>query len=401
MEDEGVLPDHTVLVEEDRIVAMGPVGDIQVPAHARVIDGAGRFLLPGLAEMHGHIPPPSEPAEEIEKTLFLYLANGITTVRGMLGWPGQLDLRDRANADELDAPNLYLAGPSFNGNSVNSPEEAAQRVRAQVEEGWDLLKVHPGLTLAEYDSMAIEAARQGIDFGGHVPAAVGLQHALDMGQLTFDHLDGYVEYLRAAGDDPRALNRIVQRTVDAGAWVVPTMVLWETLYGVHNLDEINQYPELAYVPTSARSSWERQYRQRLADPGFDPVASESWIADRMRVLRALHEAGAGILMGTDAPQQYSVPGFSLHREIRRMEEAGMTPHAVLKTGTVHVGTYFEAWDRFGMVAPGHRADLLLLEANPLDDLAHLQRRAGVMVRGRWIPEAAIQERLRQIAGSYR
>ena len=121
----------------------------------------------------------------------------------------------------------------------------------------------------------------------------------------------------------------------------------------------------------------------------------------MDVLAELNRAGAGILMGTDAPQQYSVPGFSLHREMERMVDAGMTPYEVLRSGTANVGSYFSAWDTFGLVAGGQRADLLLLTANPLEDVSNVARRAGVMVRGRWYPEDQIQERLAEIAESYR
>ncbi|MBO6574650.1 MAG: amidohydrolase family protein [Rhodothermales bacterium] len=402
MDAERLVPGQTVLIEGDRIVAVG--SDVQVPEGALVIDGSGQYLMPGLAEMHGHIPPPNQPAEEIEKTLFLYMANGITTVRGMLGYPGQLDLKAAANAGEIDAPTLYLAGPSFNGGSVNSPAQAADKVRRQVEEGWDLLKIHPGLSKAEFDSMAVTARRSGIDFGGHVPADVGLVHALEMGQLTFDHLDGYVEYLSsidADAVDTGALADIVARTKAMGAWVVPTMVLWETLYGTNDLDDLNAFPELQYAHPSARASWENAFRQRVANPQFDLQQSRKVIDARMQVLAALNEADAGILMGTDAPQQYSVPGFSLHREMARMEDAGMSPYEVLRSGTVAVGTYFEAWDTFGQVAAGHRADLILVRGNPLEDLAHVADRGGVMVRGRWYAEETIQERLASIAASYR
>ncbi|MFT5143284.1 MAG: imidazolonepropionase-like amidohydrolase [Rhodothermales bacterium] len=404
MDKERVQEDLTVIVSGDRILAIGPESSITIPEGAVRIDGRGKFLMPGLAEMHGHIPPPDRPAEEIKNTLFLYLANGITTVRGMLGYPGQLDLRTAASSGELDSPNLYLAGPSFSGSTVTSPSQAADRARQQIEEGWDLLKIHPGLTRAEYDSMAVAAARGGIDFGGHVPADVGIEHALSMGQLTFDHLDGYVEYLFDVdpdGLDEPALDGIVAKTMQAGAWVVPTMVLWETLFGVVELDDLNAFPELAYVSESTRASWERQFRGRLEDPQFDRHQNNRVIQARMRVLAALNTAGAGILMGTDAPQQYSVPGFSLHREMQRMVDAGMTPYEVLRSGTVNVGTYFSAWDTFGQVAPGHRADLLLLNSNPLVSITSVADRAGVVVAGRWYPAAAIEARLAEIAASYR
>lgn len=397
---ERTLPDHTVVVRGDRIVAVGPDGTVEVPDGAAVVDGAGRFLAPGLAEMHGHVPPPGAPPALTEETLFLYLSQGITTVRGMLGAPGQLELRARANAGELLSPTLYLAGPSFRDQTVSSPEQAADRVREQAAEGWDLLKVHPGLTRAEYDALAETAREVGIRFGGHVPADVGVRHAIAQGQETFDHVDGYAEALGAAAGpvDEAALADLVDATREAGAWIVPTMALWEVLYGTLPLDTLRAYPELAYVSPEQRAAWAGRVEALRSDG--DAAAAQRLIEGRQRILAALHAGGARILMGTDAPQLYSVPGFSLHREVPRMVAAGMTPYEILRSGTAHVGTYFADTDTFGLVAPGHRADLVLLDADPLLDAAHLQRIAGVMVRGRWVPRAEIDARLDAIRSAY-
>lgn len=396
------LAGQTVVVRDGRIAEIGPAARVRAPAGARVVEGRSRWLIPGLAEMHGHIPPPNAPPAYTEATLFLYLANGITTVRGMLGAPNQLELRERARRGEIWSPNLYLAGPSFNGQSVSSPDEAVRMVRQQKAEGWDLLKVHPGLTRAEYDAMARTARETGMRFGGHVPEEVGLLHAIEMGQETFDHVDGYVEHLNgeAGPIDPARLADIVRRTKEAGAWVVPTMALWEVLYGTANLDSLRAYPELRYVPRQAVDSWSNAFRQRMASPQYDAAVARRVIDHRMAILRALHEGGARILMGTDAPQQFSVPGFSLHRELQRMAAAGMSPYNVLVTGTSNVGEYFKAQDRFGTIAAGQRADLVLLDADPLADVANVSRIAGVMVRGRWLPKTEIDARLERIAAVY-
>ena len=145
MDSERVLPGQTVLVGGDRIVRVGPSATVTVPDGAVRIDGRGKFLIPGLGEMHGHNPPVGSSQEYIENTYFLFLANGVTTVRGMLGWPGQLELRDKVHKREILGPSLYLAGPSFSGGAVQNPAAAEARVRQQKAEGWDLLKVHPGL----------------------------------------------------------------------------------------------------------------------------------------------------------------------------------------------------------------------------------------------------------------
>jgi len=399
MDSERALPGHTVLVQGDRIVAVGPAASVAVPAGARRVDGGGRYLTPGLAEMHGHVPPPGAPAQYTEDVLFLYVANGITTVRGMLGADGQLDLRRRTSRGELLGPTLYLAGPSFNGNSVNSPDDAVRMVREQRAAGWDLLKVHPGLTRAEYDAMARTAAEEGIRFGGHVPDEVGLMHALRMGQETFDHVDGYTAYV-GGGDtpvDPAKLDSAVRATRDARAWVVPTMALWEVLYGTLDPDSLQAFPELRYAPPQQVRQWAAAYRQRLSSPQYDAETARGLIEARQQVLAALHRGGVRILMGTDAPQQYSVPGFSLHREFPRMRAAGMSPYEILATGTRNVGDYFGRQDTFGTVAVGRRADLLLLDADPLADVANLQRIAGVMVRGRWLSREELDAGLAAIA----
>ena len=402
MDGERALTDHIVLIEGDRIVALGPTAAMTIPADVIQIDARGKFLMPGLAEMHGHIPSPQAPAELVEAVLFLYVANGITTVRGMLGYPGQLDLKARAARGEIVAPNLYLAGPSFSGQSVTSPEQADARVREQAAQGWDLLKVHPGLTLEEYDAMARAARETGMRFGGHVPEAVGLRHAIQMGQETFDHIDGYEQELGTfeGALDESYLAEVVAASRDAGVWIVPTQVLWETLYATADFDSLRALPELRYAPRDQVRQWISLHEQRLAQVDADIDTRRRWTAARMRILEALHDGGVRILMGTDAPQQFSVPGFSLHREIRRMTEAGMSPYEVLVTGTRNVGEYFANEDEFGTVAPGQRADLLLLGANPFEDVGHVAEIEGVMVAGRWLPRAEIDRRLAELEAGY-
>jgi imidazolonepropionase-like amidohydrolase len=403
LETDRILSDHTVLVRGDRIVEVGPAALVEVPAGAQVIDGAGRYLIPGMAEMHGHIPPPRPPREALEETLFLFVANGVTTVRGMLGHPNQLELREQAARGEIIAPTLYLAGPSFSGTSIDSPEQAVERARQQRQAGWDLLKIHPGLTLEEYEAVARTAHQEGIRFAGHVPAEVGIERAIELGQDTFDHLDGYVEALdgRLGPVDPAALDRLVRMTLEAGAGVVPTMALWEVLLATADLDEVLAYDELAYMPREAVAGWRAAFERRSGHPDYDPRAARNIAENRIRVLSALYRGGVTVLFGTDAPQQFSVPGFSIHREIPFMTRAGMSNHAILASATVEVGRYFAEQDRFGTIAPGERADLVLLDGNPLADLGALEGPAGVMLRGRWLPREEIEGRLAEIAARHR
>jgi len=399
MDEERVLEDQTVLIRDGRIMEVGSA--IEAPSDAQRIDARGKYLMPGMAEMHGHIPPPTAPSAQVDAVLFLYVANGVTTVRGMLGYPNQLELRAKANAGEIVAPTLYLAGPSLGGQAVKTAEEAESKVREQHAEGWDLLKIFPGLSRDNYDVIVRTAREVGIPFAGHVPSDVGLLHALEMRQLTIDHLDGYIEYLdgasRAVPDEE--LRKVARQTREAGTMVVPTMALWEVLRGFPELETLKAFPELQYMPRDQVEQWTNGYIKRRANPEFNFASAKWTVENRMRLLRIMHEEGVGILFGTDAPQQFSVPGFSIHHEVKRMADAGMSPYEILRSGTASVGGYFQDKDKFGLVAPGHRADLLLLEGNPLDDAANIARRAGVMVRGRWIPESEIQGKLAEIAAA--
>ena len=402
MDSEQVLSRHTVLVKGDRIWELGPSSQVHVPSGATRIDGQGKYLMPGLAEMHGHTVRDASDAFR-EQVMFLYAANGVTTVRGMLGLDGDLELRARTNSGQIWGPTLYLAGPSFSGRSVSSPEQASARVRAQKAEGWDHLKIHPGLSRAEYDAVARTATEVGLRFAGHVPAEVGLAHALRMGQETFDHLDGYLTYLDATdGDiDHDRLAELVALTKSSRAWVVPTMVLWEVgVIGLGDTDELASLPEMRYWPPEQVASWVKRHREAQDRPGSNRDAGMRHARNRKILLKTLSDAGVGILMGTDSPQLFSVPGFSIHREMHAMADAGMTPYEILRSGTANVGTYFQRYDAFGTIGIGGRADLILLNSNPLDNVVNVADRAGVMVRGRWNSETAIQERLEEIATSF-
>ncbi|HEX8617513.1 MAG TPA: amidohydrolase family protein [Thermoanaerobaculia bacterium] len=390
---------QTVIVRNGKIDAIVKAG-AAVPEGATVVDASGKYLMPGLAEMHGHIPPPNAPKNLLDDVLYLYLANGITTVRGMLGHDGQLTLKQYQQEGQLESPNLYVAGPALSGQAVKSPQDAIDKVRAIKKEGWDLVKIQEGLTLEEYDAAAKTAKAEGIRFAGHVPDSVGVLHAIEMGQETFDHIDGYVEYAAPNGKiDPKKLADLVKRSKAAGVWIVPTSALWKVLYNGIPLETLRAYPELKYVPSQAVDTWARMYKSRANDLSEEQV--KTIIANRTAVLRALHEGGVRILMGTDAPQQFSVPGYSLHREMREMAEAGMSNYEILKSGTANVGEYFKKQDSFGTIEPGRRADLVLLNGNPLADLANVDKIEGVMIRGRWYSREAIDTRLAKIEEKYK
>jgi len=397
MDRERRLEHRTVVVADGRIRAVGPVAEVAVPAAATRIDGRGRFLLPGFAEMHAHLPAADAPPELVERVLFLYVANGVTTARGMLGNPMHLALRDSIARGQLLGPRLFVAGPALSGTTARSPEEGRRLVAEQHAAGYDHVKIQEGLSLATYDAIAAAARAAPIRFAGHVPDAVTLAHALESGQATVDHFDNFAATLDADGEVTDAeVDALMAATRAAGVWVVPTMALWETFRSTEPVASLQQRPELRYVPRSWVESWSvavANLRRNAADPA--PGARELEI--RRRVLKAAADGGVGLLYGTDSPQLFSVPGFSIHREAQAMAGAGLSPFQILAAGTRNIADFYGARADFGTVDVGRRADLLLLEADPLVDIAHLQRRAGVMVAGRWLPEAEIQRRLEDVA----
>ena len=418
MDSEGVLESRTVVVDDGRIASMDPSGRVEPAEGVEVVEADGHYLMPGLAEMHGHLPNPRMSDEDIRNLLFLYLANGVTTVRGMQGDPSQFDLRSSIARGRLLGPHLYLSSVSMSGARVTTPEEAEQLARRYKADGYDLIKTHEGLAPEVFDALAATAAEVGIPFGGHVSDFVGLRRALELGQVSVDHLDNYVEALvpedtrpadqrglAAVGAlidqvDESRIPELVQATIAAGAWVVPTMVLWETAFynDRGSVDVLAERPEVRYMPPETVDRWRQAVDTRL---GATDVESNRRVAAlRRRILAALHAGGANIALGTDSPQIFSVPGFAMHHEMGLYVEVGMTPYEVLEIGTRRPAEYFGAEDEFGTVAVGRRADLILLAANPLEDIGNVRGPAGVMVGGRWIPGAEIEDRLAQIARFY-
>jgi imidazolonepropionase-like amidohydrolase len=421
MDRERRLAGQTVVVRDGRIVEMGPAGRVRVPAGATVVSGQGRFLMPGLAEMHAHVPPGSTTPQGIEDLMLLYVANGVTTIRGMLGAPYQLELRGRLARGEIVGPMLLVGAPSLNGSSAPNPKAADSLVRAHKAAGYDFLKIHPGLTRESYDAMSRTAREVGITWAGHVPDAVGVRHAIASRQSTIDHIDGYLE--AAAGIETNALaqqgaafvdfigrvdttqfRELARLTREAGIYNVPTAFLWETFFSPTPAESLLALPELRYMPPQARNAWGNAKRQRLGmmtQQGVPPATQLRYLALRRQMLRTLADAGAPLLMGTDSPQVFNVPGFALHRELQVARAAGLTPWQVLESGTRNVARYtsevLKLDGRFGTVATGQRADLVLLDGDPLLDLSNLQRRAGVMVNGRWLPWSELESRLAALA----
>ena len=407
MSTETVITGQTVIVEDGVIAVVDNVDIVPVPEGARIVDGTDRFLMPGLAEMHAHVPDVG--TQSLDRVFTLFVANGVTTVRGMLGRPSHLALRQQLLDGEQFGPRLITSGPSLNGNSVSGPADGARQVRAQHGAGYDFIKIHPGLSSDEYDAIAVTANELGMPFAGHVPVAVGISNALAAGMATIDHLDGYIAALIPANTDrsggyggffdvlladqviEEGIAELATRTASAGTWNVPTESLIEHRVGSLSVAELRNRPEMRYMPRSTVQRWVRAKEQQLNERGFDADIGARVIEIRRRIILALHEAGAGLLLGSDAPQIFNVPGFSVHHELGFLVAAGLTPFEALQTGTTAVAEFLGI--NTGVVAVGFDADLVLLDANPLVDIGNSRRVHGVMIRGVWYSNIELEERL--------
>lgn len=407
MNSETVLGGQTVIVADGLITAIGDVETVPVPEAATVVDGTDRFLIPGLAEMHAHVP--ALESDELERVLSLFAARGVTTIRGMLGRRGHLDLRKQINRGGYFAPRLITSGPSLNGSSVSGAADGERQVRAQHRAGYDFIKIHPGLSSGEFRAIATAANEVGMPFAGHVPVSVGVEGALAAGIATIDHLDGYLVALLPADTDPSGgyggffdvlladqlieerIADIAARTAASETWNVPTEALFEHRVAEVTVAELRNRPEMRYMPAATVERWAQAKERQEQERGFSPEVAARAIEIRRKLILELHRAGAGLLLGSDAPQVFNVPGYSLHNELEFLVAAGLTPYEALHTGTAAVADFFGI--NTGIIEPGRAADLILLDDNPLTDIRNTQRIHGVMLRGTWFSSGALDARL--------
>ena len=403
MDGNRILVDQDVTVIGDKIASIEPAARAVVEKDAQVIEASGKFLMPGLGEMHAHLPEPSDPQDYMRTTLLLYLANGVTTVRCMRGFPNHLFARQDVISGRLLGPSLFLAGPGLGGDSVKSPEDGVKQVVQQKSEGWDMLKIFPGLTRAEYDAIMTTARRIGMRTGGHVPTDVGLEHALQTGQETIEHLDGYWEALHFEKPVPEeSLREMAVKTRAAGVWSTPTMAIVRFTLCMEPIQSALAKKEMEYLPKFQVDRWVKLSEEVVCKGHSDLEVSRVVQENRERFLKELSDVGAEILFGTDSPNLFEVPGFSVYEELGAMQHAGLSPYDVLLSATRSIGEYLHK--NVGTVTVGAQADLILLDANPLDDVANVRKQAGVMLRGRWFPLSDLQRILKAIhdlPGNYR
>ncbi len=371
MDRNAVLPHQTVVIVNGRITFMGPAPHAPAPKGAIVVTGRGRFLMPGLIDMHVHLLRQADLAS--------YLDAGVLTVRNMWGTDGVRRLQADVAAGRLSGPTIVSASPGLDGTPAQWPgtievldsASAGDAVRRQVAAGWRYIKVYTQLTPPAYRGIVVAAHAAHIPFVGHVPLRVDVREALASGQLSIEHLTGY--------------DRAISRSSRSGTW------------GWSDADT-SRFPSLV-AATLASRTWNcptLAIYARLAEQ--QPADRAAILANRRRFVLALSRAGAGLLLGTDAGIDVVAPGTSLHDELAEFVAAGLTPYTALRAGTIDAANFLGRPD-LGRVSVGAAADLLLVAANPLADVSYAGQIEGTVMHGRWLARTT-RAQTPAIAGDY-
>lgn len=408
MDEDRVLEDHTVIVSDGLIQAVAPRAQVRVPRDAVVIEARGQYLLPGLADLHTHLQTSGE--------LLQYLASGVTTVLDLGSFVAArvLAFRDSTRSGAIAGPTVlasfFLDGSSgqpsgldfFGARLVNDRAAARLAVQEAKHEGFDFLKVYNSLADSVFRAIADEAKRQGMPVVGHGVRSVGLERAFDAGQMMLSHGEEYLYTFFVTNPDPSRIPHAASFTRRTGAYVLPNLSTFHTIalqWGRRvAVDSFLTRPEARLLDASRRQSWN-------AAPYLNRKGSlDERLGLLYRLTRALSDSGVPLLLGTDSPQIPGMfAGLSIHEELRHQVIAGLTPFQALSAGTRTAGEFLRkarpGSEAFGLVAPGHRADLILAESNPLDSLATLRAPAGVMARGRWYPRVRLAGLLDSLARS--
>ena len=421
MDRERVLRDQTVVVAGGRITALGPAARVKIPKGAVRIEARGRYLLPALSDMHVHVEGESwdallsPAARAVSKTppfedfLFPYVANGVTTVQVLSGTHELLPVRGRIADGKLLAPRLILArmidGPDKAwppplSTWVATAAEARDATRRAKAEGYDKMKVYSFLTKETYDAVIATAKEQRMDVVGHIPYALSVEYVVDAGQKMIAHTEEVAKH--AHGDySAQRVAYFAGRIAKGGVWLTPTLVTTRRI-----LDEFTDpgglfsSPEAVYAAHPIqRDIWSFISAMNHTIPPKDQARIRDDFEKFQRPFtKVFHDKGGQLMTGTDSLLPRLVPGFALHQELHELVAVGLTPFQALRTSTTVPHEYLGESKQAGTIEVGKRTDLLLVEANPLEDIAAAAKIAGVMMRGRWIPRSEIDRRMRKIAG---
>ena len=427
MDKERMLQHQTVIVRDGVINEIGDVKRIKIPAGAQRIDGAGKFLIPGLTDMHVHLFTDDEfPDELAEDELRIMIAYGVTTIRLMTGTPEQLLLRRKSAAGEIVAPAIYAASPQFTGRKstnahvVTTEAEARAAVSKSKQEGYDFIKVTTYLKPEVYEAIVDEAAKQNIRVVGHADSrTVGLTRALKAKQ-QIEHLDSYLEALLPESSpikgsvsdiylynpknwesidylDESKIPEIARQTVNSNPFVVPTLHLFKFTFGKGRSEEsFMAQPDIRFYPKKVVDLWMGVSKKYLLTAA--PIEKrEKYIGIRNKLVKAIYDAGGHVMAGSDTPEWLMLYGHTLHLELIDLRDAGLSNYAALEAATRNPALFFGTLNKTGTIEKGKRANLVLLDANPLDDIANTQKRAGVMLNGKYYKQAEMNKWLDEIA----
>jgi imidazolonepropionase-like amidohydrolase len=432
MTRDTVIRDATVIVRDGRIVAVDATRSTRVPAGAIHIAGRGKYLIPGFADAHTHLYSDDELPDSLASyELGVMLANGVTAARLMIGTPEHLKLRDDVATGRILGPQLWLASPMLTGRAgapnsrtVTTPDEARSAVREVADAKYDFIKIVDPLTPPVYEAIVDEARARGIRVDGHVDPAVGVARALEVKQ-NIQHLDGWFEAALADSAPTRTsltqggvfrlanwrtidhlddtkLARLGGATARAGIWSTPTLTVFNTAFAIGFTDEeLHGRPDWKLMPGNFRRLY-LQARQRYWSPAADSIRTaerrRQYVAFRNRAVKAIADSGGAgrILAGSDSPDWFMVYGWTMHRELQSLVAAGLTPYEALAAATRNPAEYFGGIREWGTIEVGKRADLVLLDANPLEDIRNTTHIAGVAIGGRWLPKSEL-ERMIQAA----
>jgi imidazolonepropionase-like amidohydrolase len=429
MDRERVLSNQTVVTKNGLIVEIGNAKKVKLPKDTVRIDGTGKYLIPGLVDMHTHLLSDSDeyPDSIGPDELRVMVANGVTTVRFMIGTPELLALRSRSAAGEIDAPTIFVASPHLTGREqgnnfvVNTPEEAREAVRKSKAAGYDFIKVTTFVKPEVYEAAVDEAARQNIRVVGHADSRfVGVERAWTAKQ-QIEHLDGYMELLLRADApvkgsvsdiyiynpdnwksfdymDESKIHELARKTVAANPYVNPTQHFMKNSFGrLRTEEEIRKQPDFRFYPPKVQQQWLDFYKKNRFINTVPLEKRALWIQLREKLIKAIYDAGGRIMTGSDTPEFLWLYGFGMHHELRALKDAGLSNYAVLEAATRNPSMFLGTIDQVGTIEKGKRADLILLNTNPLDDISATTNRAGVMLKGKWRRQEELNSWLDQSA----
>lgn len=428
-------PDMTVLVADGRISAIGHSAQVAVPGNYKQVDGSGKFLIPGLADMHIHLTGAGEPSGSREFIIPLLVANGITTVRDMGGKVEYLkELRAEINSGKRLGPQIFFTGPYLDGNPpsfqpsivVQTPAEAATAVDKLKAEGVDFIKVQSRLPPEPYYAIADEAKKDRIRFVGHVPDSITAAVASDSGQASIEHLTGvllgcstretdlrkrqvapakpgesqeetlaedraWTKGLLDSYSDEQAAH-LIQKFAANRTWQVPTFPTLVHLGFVTPDTDLEKDPRLKYVPEKARETWQEGRNAQLAGRNYTDFAQRAEIIRRsLEIVGKMNAAGVPIMAGTDAAAPNVFPGSSLHEDLAYLVQAGLTPMQALQAATARPAEFLGQSAQQGTVEVGKRAHLVLLDANPLDDIHNTTKIRAVILNGKLLDRSDLDK----------